>query len=176
MTVPAETEPAVTGPVPPEPEPPEPEPAGPVLTRHSYEATVLLVPLDGQARTALAGAAAEHLEGIAVAPDLPDWDDGQLRRAAGQADMIITLSYDLGQADAGVVSRLGRAARAAGAPLGSVIIAPDRRWTEPDARRGAVVIREAADTVVVLGDLAPAIAFLQVLRGGSRLRASKAGV
>ncbi|HEY1701516.1 MAG TPA: hypothetical protein VGG75_17565 [Trebonia sp.] len=154
----------------------------PVLSRHSYEASIFLVPLDGRARTALAGTvlgspASEHLSGITVAPPgLPGWDDGQLAKAADEADMVITLSYDLGQVDAGVVARLDRAAHDAGAALGSVIIAPDRRWTEPDAQRGAVAIREASDTVVVLGDLAPAIAFLQVLRGGSRVSASKAGV
>lgn len=148
-----------------------------ILTRHSYEAAVFLVPLDVQARTALSALAAEHLSGITLAPPgLPEWDEAELAQAADAADMIITISYDLGQVDAAVVNRLDQAAHAAGAPLGSVIIAPDRRWTEPGAKRGAVAVREAADTVVVLGDLEPAIAFLQVLRGGSRVSASKAGV
>jgi hypothetical protein len=149
----------------------------PILTRRSYEASVFLVPLDGRARTAVSGSAAEHLSGITVTPpDLPEWDAGPLAKAVDEADMVITLSYDLGLVDPAVVARLGDAAHVAGAPLGAVIIAPDRRWTEPDAQRGAVALREASDTVVVLGDLAPAIAFLQVLRGGSRLSASKAGV
>jgi hypothetical protein len=149
----------------------------PVLSRKSYEASVLLVPLDAQARAAAGGAAAEHLDGITIAPaDLPSWDEGRLAQAADEADMILMLSYDLGQVDDAVTGRLEQSARAAGAPLGAVIIAPERRWTEPDARRGAVALREAADTVVVLSELEPAIAFLQVLRGGSRLAASKAGV
>lgn len=149
----------------------------PVLSRHSYEASVLLVPLDAQARAVTGGPAAEHLDGITIAPpEFPGWDEARLARAADEADMVLTLSYDLGQVDAAMVGRLDRAAREAGAPLGAVIIAPDRRWTEAGARRGAVALREAADTVVVLGDLEPAIAFLQVLRGGSRISASKAGV
>lgn len=148
-----------------------------VLTRHSYEASVFLVALDGRARSALDGPAAEHLSGITIASaDLPESDDGHLEKAAASADMVIMLSYDLALVDSAVVARLVSAAYAAGAPLGAVIIAPDRRWTEPEAQRGAVILREASDTVVVLGDLAPAIAFLQVLRGGSRLSASKAGV
>ena len=143
-----------------------------VLTRHSYEASVFLVPLDGRARAALDAPAAGDLAGIIIAGP---GDDRPEKSAAG-ADMVIMLSYDLGAVDPAVVTRLRAAARDTGAPLGTVIIAPDRRWTGPGAQHGAVILREASDTVVVLGDLAPAIAFLQVLRGGSRLAASEAGV
>lgn len=143
-----------------------------ILTRHSYEATVLLAPLDGRARAALDGPAARDLAGITIAEPAGE----RLDQAVAGADMVIMLSYDLGAVDPAVVSRLGGGARDTGAPLGTIIVTPDRRWTEPDAQRGAVILREASDTVVVLGDLAPAIAFLQVLHGGSWLTASTAGV
>jgi hypothetical protein len=151
--------------------------SAPTLTRRSYEAEVLLVPLDNRARSALNGLAAEALAEITVTPpELPRTLDGRLEEAARRADIVIMLSYDLGAVDPAVVARLDKAAHGTGAPLGTVIIAPDCRWTEPSAQRGALTLRESSDTVVVLGDLAPAVAFLQVLRGGTRLTASAAGV
>lgn len=146
-----------------------------LLTRRSYEAAVLLVPFDGRARAALDGPAAAALDGITVAPP-SDRSPDDLDEAASQADMVIVLSCDLSGADPAAVARLGAAARGGGATLGAIVVTPGRRWTEPAAQRGMVALREAADTVVVLGDLASAIAFVQVLRGGSRVAASPAGV
>jgi hypothetical protein len=144
-----------------------------VLTRHSYEAEVVLVPLDRRAAAALDGPSAAALAEITIVAPSPD---GAHEQAVRHADMVIVLSYDLSAVDQQVVTGLAEAARAAGAPLGSVIIAPERRWTDPDSERGALTLREASDTVVVLGDLAPAVAFLRVLRGGSSISASPAGV
>jgi hypothetical protein len=135
-------------------------------TRRSYEAAVLLVPLDPQARVALNGQAAA-LDGITVAPrELPGSQDGRLEQAACRADVVVLLAYDLAAVDPAVVARLDSAAHRAGASVGAVVISPDRRWSDPAAQRGAVTLREASDTVLVLGDLALAMAFVQVLRGG----------
>lgn len=137
-------------------------------TRRSYEAAILLVPLDPQARAALNGQPAAALDGITVAPpERAGSPDGRLDQAARRADVVVLLAYDLAAVDPAVVARLDRAAHRAGASVGAVVISPDRRWSAPAAQRGAVTLREAADTVLVLGDLALAMAFVQVLRGGS---------
>jgi hypothetical protein len=141
----------------------------PSWTRRSYEAAVLLVPLDHRARAALNGQPVTALDGITVTPhELTGSQDGRLEQAARRSDIVVLLACDLAAVDPAVVMRLDIAAHRTGASLGAMIITPDRRWSDPAAQRGAVTLREAADTVVVLGDLGLATAFLQVLRGGSR--------
>lgn len=138
-------------------------------TRRSYEAAVLLVPLDPRARGALNAQPSTALDGITLAQqELFGSPDDRLEQAAHRADIVVLLAYDLTAVDGSVVARLGRAAHRSGALLCAVVVTPDRRWSEPAAQSSAVTLREAADTVVVLGDLDPAIAFLQVVRGGSR--------
>jgi hypothetical protein len=137
-------------------------------SRRSYEAGVLLVPLDPQARAALNGQPAAALDGITVTPpELTGSPDGRLEQAARRADIVVLLVFDLAAVDPAVVVRLDSAAHRAGASVGAVVVSPDRRWSDPAAQRGAVTLREAADTVLVLGDLGLAMAFVQVLRGGS---------
>ena len=158
-------------------------------TRRSYEATVLLIPLDPAARTWIDTRDPAALEGITVA------DAGLLARqdgfrpepvpASGQggegtatsspldlavheADVVVVLAEDLAAVDGDAVVHIGDAARATGTLLGAVIVTPDARWSGAAAHQAATTIREAADNVILLKDPGLALAFLQVLRGGTR--------
>lgn len=62
--------------------------------------------------------------------------------------------------------RVGASARASGALVGAIVISPDRGWHGSEARSAAAELRAAADTVVVLSGMSPAVALLRVLRGG----------
>ena len=103
-------------------------------TRRSYEATVLLIPLD---------------------------------LAVHEADVVVVLAEDLAAVDGDAVVHIGDAARATGTLLGAVIVTPDARWSGAAAHQAATTIREAADNVILLKDPGLALAFLQVLRGGT---------
>jgi hypothetical protein len=153
-------------------------------TRRSYEAAVLLVPLDPTARTWLTGRGADELAGIdvadvalatsaassrsAVADDGAVAVSGPLEHAVHAADVVVLLAHDLAGADGDVVVRIGDTARATGTLLGAVVVSPGARWSGPAAERSAATLREAADSVVVLTDPRLVLSFLQVLRGGDR--------
>ncbi|MGW2340518.1 hypothetical protein [Streptomyces sp. NPDC001661] len=134
-------------------------------TRRSYEADVLLVPLDPTARASLT-ALRDELPGITVAEDRPPTD--VLPRDVERADVITLLVRDLAAVDHATVVRLGEAARAAGTLLGAVVVTPDLGWSGDQENAAAAVVREHADTVVVVPDMPPVLHLLQVLRGGSR--------
>ncbi|MDT7654597.1 MAG: hypothetical protein QOI36_6003 [Pseudonocardiales bacterium] len=155
-------------------------------TRRSYEATVLLIPLDPAARTWIDTREAVALDGITVAdagllarqdgfqPEpVPATGEGTatsspLDLAIQDADVIVVLCQDLTAVDIGTVVHIGDAARATGTLLGAVIVTPDARWSGHTAQQVATTIREAADNVILLKNPALALAFLQVLRGGTR--------
>lgn len=153
-------------------------------TRRSYEAAVLLIPVDGAARSWLAGRAASELEGMAVAGDeltgppgppepVPGGGEGTavstpLEHAVHAADVVVVLAHDLARADGAVATRAGDTARATGTLLGAIVVSPGAHWSDPAAQRSAATLREAADSVVVLDDARLALSFLQVLRGGTR--------
>jgi molybdopterin-guanine dinucleotide biosynthesis protein A len=123
--------------------------------RKSYEARVLVVPLDETSRAALP----EGLEeGLTVE----------------QADMVVLLAHDLGVVDDSAVTEICDEARAEGRLIAAVIVKADLNWHGEAARRSAVVIREAVDSVVVLRDIKLANAFVDVLRGGDRESAADA--
>ncbi|MFF1737488.1 hypothetical protein [Streptomyces sp. NPDC058247] len=134
-------------------------------TRRSYVADVLVVPLDPTAREDLA-ARRDALNGVTVA-DSDQLDDG-LHKAVEQADAITLVTCDLSLVDHAAVAALGEAARAAGIPLGAVVVAPGLSWSSDDEYASAAVLREYADTIAVLRNLPPVLHFLQVLRGGTR--------
>ncbi|WP_433291579.1 hypothetical protein ACQPZQ_02460 [Pseudonocardia sp. CA-142604] len=154
-------------------------------TRRSYEATVLLIPLDAEARTWIDIQGATALEGITVADagllarqgafrpqPVPATGEGTatsspIDLAIDDADAVVVLCRDLPAVDVQTVMAIGDAARVAGTLLGAVIITPDARWSGHAAQRGATAIREAADNVILLKDSALALAFLHVLRGGT---------
>lgn len=136
-------------------------------TRRSYQADVLLVPLEPRSRAAVQGPAPlDALDGITIAgTDTPVGDTGP-RGATSRPDVVVMLTHDLAAVDPGLVTRVGTSARASGALVGAIVISPDRSWHGPEARRTAAELRAAADTVVVLTDMSPAAALLSVLRGG----------
>jgi hypothetical protein len=117
--------------------------------RKSYEARVLVVPLDETSRVAL-----------------PDGVDDGL--TVQDADMVVLLAHDLGVVDDSAVIEICDAARARGRLIAAVIVDAELSWRGEAARRSAVVIREAVDSVVVLRDIKLAGAFIDVLRGGDR--------
>lgn len=134
-------------------------------TRRSYEADVLLVPLDPTARatvTALRG----ELPGITIPDDRLPADT--LRQRATGADVITLLVRDLAAVDHDSVAALGAAARAGGTLLGAVVVTPGLAWNGAAEDASAAVVREHADTVVVVPDMPPVLHLLQVLRGGTR--------
>lgn len=151
-------------------------------TRRSYEAAVLLVPLDPRARTWLADQEGSELEGIRVAePGLVrgsqerrhDGDrdvavSSPLEHAVHASDVVVVLTLDLAGADDVAAVRVADAARADGILLGAVIVSPGARWTDPAAEHAAGVVRDSTDSVVVLADTRFVLPFLQVLRGGTR--------
>ncbi|MEU0971054.1 hypothetical protein ABZ357_38715 [Streptomyces sp. NPDC005917] len=129
-------------------------------TSRSYQADVLLVPLEPRARAAVAGPdPLAALAGITIAGTDPQAGDTR-------HDVVVMLAHDLPAVAPGLVARLGASAHEAGALVGAIIVSPDRTWRGPEARRAAAALRAAADTVVVLSGMAPATALLQVLRGG----------
>jgi len=91
-----------------------------------------------------------------------------LEHTVHATDVVVFLTHDLARVDRDSVTRIGDATRANGVLLGAVIVRPGARWDEPEAERSATTIREAADSVVVLGDTRFTVPFLQVLRGGAR--------
>lgn len=157
-------------------------------TRRSYEATVLLVPLDDAARAWLdaQGGGDDGLAGIRVpGPDLlavrprpepvPAEGEGEgravsspLEHAVHEADVVVMFTHDLTAVDRDEVVRIGDAARMSGKLLGAVIVSPGARWEAAEAHRSATALREAADNVVILKDDRFVLSFLQVLRGGPR--------
>lgn len=154
-------------------------------TRRSYEATVLLIPLDGPARgwTHLHD---DDLEGIRIADldllsahqrfhpgSVPASGEGAaisspLDHAVHDTDVVVVLTHDMTSVDRSAIVQIGDAARSTGKLLGAVVVSPDARWAEPAAHATATTLREAADNVIILKDSRLVPAFLQVLRGGAR--------
>jgi len=157
-------------------------------TRRSYEATVLLIPLDRGARAWLGGRGGGDLDGIRIAGEdllaaqhrfrpepVPAAGEGRatsgpLDHAVHDADVVVLFTHDLAAVDRDAVVQVGDAARLSGTLLGAVVVSPGARWADPEAHRSATVLREAADNVVILKDDRFVLAFLQVLRGGARDR------
>ncbi|MEV4784235.1 hypothetical protein AB0K53_02040 [Streptomyces tuirus] len=146
-------------------------------SHRSYRADVLLVPLEPRSRAAVLNLAPhDALDGIVIAgpdtpsagPDTPSAGTGSGPGGLSRPDVVVMLAHDLAAVDPGLVTRLGISARASGALVGAIVISPDRSWHGPQARRTATELRATADTVVVLADMAPAVALLRVLRGGPR--------
>lgn len=155
-------------------------------TRRSYEAAVLLVPLDADAQTWVNGHIDDAMDGISVAgasvlraqqrfapAPVPATGEGRavsspLERAMHEADVVVLLTLNLGAIDGEVLAQIGDAARLAGKLLGAVVVSPGARWDEPAAHRSASAIRESADNVVILKDDRFVLAFIEVLRGGTR--------
>ncbi|MEB8338320.1 hypothetical protein [Streptomyces endophyticus] len=134
-------------------------------TRRSYEADVLLVPLDPTARASLS-ALRDELPGITVAEERPPAD--VLPQDVERADVITLLVRDLAAVDHATVARFGEAAHATGTLLGAVVVTPGLAWSGGKENAAAAMVREHADTVVVVPDMPPVLHLLQVLRGGSR--------
>lgn len=154
--------------------------------RRSYEAAVLLIPLDEDARAWAAARTGHDLAGITVADDtllsaqeyfepepLPGTGEGRafsspVDHAVHEADVVVLFTHDLAVVDRTVIGNIGDAARLAGRLLGAVVVSAGARWDDPAAHRAVTAIREAADNVVILKDDAFVTPFLQVLRGGAR--------
>jgi hypothetical protein len=154
--------------------------------RRSYEAGVLLIPLDPDARVWLDARGAGELDGIAIADErllaaqqrykpepVPATGAGRavsspLEHAIHDADVVVLLTHDLARIDRRAVAEIGDTARSSGKLLGAVVVSPGARWEEPEAHRSATTIREAVDNVVILEDDGFVLAFLQVLRGGTQ--------
>lgn len=164
-------------------------------TRRSYEATVLLVPLDDAARAwldaqghgddGLAGIRVAGTDLLAVRPrpePVPAAGEGRavsspLEHAVHEADVVVMFTHDLAAVDRDEVVRIGDAARMSGKLLGAVIISPGARWEAAEAHRSATALRESADNVVILKDDRFVLSFLQVLRGGpGEVRTNKEAV
>jgi hypothetical protein len=150
-------------------------PAPPVpWTRRSYQAQVLLVPLEGRSHAALRSQPTTALDGISCADPTFGGShsdaDQRVKQAVEQADMLVLLVHDLGEADLDLVTVVATAAHNSGKLLAAIIVNPTLRWHDEASLRAAAHLREAVDTVVVLRDLTSATAFLQTLRGGTRER------
>ncbi len=155
-------------------------------TRRSYEAGVLLIPLDADARAWVGARAEGSLNGITIADEflllaqqrlepepVPPTGEGRavsspLDHAMDEADVVVLLTNDLTAIDRDLVAQIGDAARLSGKLLGAVVVSPGASWHEIEAYRAATTIRESADNVVILKDNGLVLAFLQVLRGGTR--------
>ncbi|MER7868007.1 hypothetical protein ACWDTQ_01070 [Streptomyces cellulosae] len=131
-------------------------------SHRSYQADVLLVPLEPRSRTAVTSPAPhDALDGITVSGT-----DTPLGGTDSRPDVVVMLTHDLAAVEAGLATRVGASARASGALVGAIVISPDRGWHGSEARSAAAELRAAADTVVVLSGMSPAVALLRVLRGG----------
>lgn len=149
-------------------------------TRRSYEATVLLIPLDREARAALEAREDTALTGITIADEglLAEQDrtdlgqdeaaSTRLELAVHEADIVIMHTHDLAEVDREAVERVGDAARPSGKLLGAVVISHDLSWRDSASNHAATTLREVADNVVVLSDVSLAVPFFQVLRGGAQ--------
>ncbi|MEV6899208.1 hypothetical protein [Amycolatopsis sp. NPDC051372] len=159
--------------------------AEPSWPRRSYEAGVLLIPLDADARAWAESRVATGLAGITVADEPPHSQQrfepeplsatgagravsSPVEQAVHEADVVVLLALDLPKVDRAAVGEIGDAARPAGKLLGAVLVSPGARWEDPAAHLAVAAIRESADNVVILKDDAFVTAFLQVLRGGAR--------
>jgi hypothetical protein len=160
--------------------------AGISWTRRSYEATVVVIPLDPDARAWLDARSRDDLAGIVVAGEdlldeqsrfrsepVPATGEGRavsspLDHAVHDADVVVLFTHDLAAVAHDVVAQTGDAARASGTLLGAVVVSTGARWEHPAELATAAVVREAADNVVILRDDRFVLAFLQVLRGGAR--------
>lgn len=155
-------------------------------TRRSYEAAVLLIPLDPGARAWSLTRGEDDLEGITVAgaqllaeqsrfrsEPVPETGEGlavssPLEHAVHAADVVVLITHDLAAVEHETVVQVGDAARASGTLLGAVVVSAGARWQGPAELATAAVVRESADNVVILRDDRFVLGFLQVLRGGAR--------
>lgn len=162
--------------------------------RRSYEATVLLVPLESEARAWIAARDEDDLEGIIIADrglldeqaqlqsePVPETGEGRavsspLDHAVHDVDVVVLFTRDLAAVARDAVVHVGDTARSSGTLLGAVAVSPNARWDQPAEMATAAVVREAADNVVILRDDRFVLAFLQVLRGGARDEPSSAEV
>ena len=153
--------------------------------RRSYEAGVLLIPLDADARAWAAARTDGALDGITVAgaqllsaqrrfePEpVPTTGEGTavsspLEQAMHDADVVVLFTHDLAVVDRHSVTEISDAARLAGKLLGAMVISPGARWEQPAAHQTVTTIRESVDNVIILKDDRFVLAVLQVLRGGT---------
>jgi hypothetical protein len=141
--------------------------------RSSYEARVLLVPLDEGS-----WAGETEPEGVRVLRPVAETatksgldapvPSTAVEEAVHATDMVVLLVHELAAVEEAVVVEVCDAARAEGRLIAAVVVDAELGCRTSSAQRAAVVLREAVDTVVVLRDPSLATAFIDVLRGGDR--------
>lgn len=148
--------------------------------RQSYEASVLVVPLESIVARTLAALPPEHLNGVEVfdsaivPPNQPAVDPDEpvptsaVEAAVHEADVVLLITESLTAADTALVVEVADAARASGRLIGAAVISESASWSGATASAAAVVLRESVDNLVVIRDMTMATSFIDVLRGGER--------
>lgn len=150
--------------------------------RRSYEARVLVVPLDSEARELVTTLAADGVTGVQVLtmPDprsaettplgsdawVPPSPAGTAEIAAG-ADMVVLLGVDLAGVPEGLVHDVSAAAREHGDLIAAVLVAP-QNWEDPRGASAMVTLRQEVDMLISVRGTSLVAALLDVLRGGAR--------
>lgn len=148
--------------------------------RQSYEANVLVVPLEDDVARTLATLPPEHLRDVRVfdsavaSPSRPAAGLDQpvptsaVEAAVHDADVVLLITESLAAADTELVVEVADAARASGRLIGAAVISESASWSGSTASAAAVVLRESVDNLVVIREMSMATSFIDVLRGGER--------
>jgi hypothetical protein len=149
--------------------------------RRSYEACVLLVPLDERAIWLTREMASSGLDGVMtmrgrgngyqLAPLASEsWFPAGTTDTLDvvvEADITVLVVGELGQVDAALCRAVASEAEAAGTLLAALVIG-QAQIDDPSADEAMVTLRQAVDMLVVVRSLRLATPFIDVLRGGPR--------
>lgn len=149
------------------------------MNRRSYEARVLLAPIDGAAVGVAEAFTRLGLSGVTVVAPEPAAAAGngqgtpEARAVAGH-DVVVLLGADLRLAAPSAVTRIGAAARAAGCLVAGLLVgstddtdSTDSTDSTDDTGGAAMAaLREAVDMLVAVRSTHLAASFLDVVRGG----------
>ena len=150
--------------------------------RRSYEARILVVPLDSRASDLVASLAADGVGGVQVltAPDERAAETTPLGRDAwipprpagtaeitASADMVVLVGADLASVSEILVRDVCAAGREHGDLIAAVLVSP-QNWDGPDGASAMVTLRQEVDMLISVRQTSLVSALLDVLRGGAR--------
>jgi hypothetical protein len=150
--------------------------------RRSYEARVLVVPLDERGVWLLRDMSSAGLEGVmtmAVEPRggyvasplaTESWTTtGQTSSLAvvGEADMVVLLVGDLAMVDVELCRRVAHESHRSGTLIAALVVGTPEAQ-DPAVNQSMAVLRKSVDMLVAVRSLRLATPFIDVLRGGAR--------
>lgn len=150
--------------------------------RQSYEARVLVVPLEDLATPMVLSLGGEGVEGVRALTGPDDheavtealgsqaWQPpapASTAELARSADIVVLVGTDLATISEALVREVCGAARTDGDLVAAVLVAP-QHWEEPAGATAMVTLRQEVDMLISVRSTTLVAALLDVLRGGPR--------